>query len=478
MAKIVILGAGLTGLSSAYHLEQQGFFDYQIFEKEHSPGGLCRSVKHDGFIFDYTGHLLHVNNDYFKSFIHTIVGLENLNPIERKSFIYSCNTYTKYPFQINLYGLPSHVICECIIEFIKRKKHIKKPKNFHEQILKYFGRGIGKHFLLPQNKKVLQYDLKKVAPFWNGRFMPQTSLQQILDGAFTDKPELIGYNSHFLYPKAGGIEHLPIQLAKKLRNTVRLNSRACKIDSKKKRIVFEDGHQEQYEKLITTIPLDQLLNILNIPSNRTLKEAQVKLRCTSLVNFNLGIAQPNISEKHWIYFPEKSFPFYRIGFWHNFSRNMVKPGTSAIYGEFTYYFGTKTQTQLANLTKKSIKQVLNLIGLNHADIATEKILHLDRAYVIYDTWRAKHLPTLLSELLTFDIHSVGRFGAWKYSSMQEAILDGKSTADTMLKEKSFIVQSASKATISRSKHPSVPTPPPFASVHVINKDKTTKQEKG
>ena len=69
MAEIIIIGAGLTGLSTAYHLEKQGFTDFQIFEKENVPGGLLRSFKSNGFTFDFTGHLLHINNEYFYNFI-------------------------------------------------------------------------------------------------------------------------------------------------------------------------------------------------------------------------------------------------------------------------------------------------------------------------------------------------------------------------------------------------------------------------
>jgi protoporphyrinogen oxidase len=83
MAKIVIIGAGLTGLSTAYHLEKKGFHDYLIFDKESSPGGLCRSVIQDGFTFDYTGHLLHVGDNYFRSLIDKLVGFDSFNTIHR-----------------------------------------------------------------------------------------------------------------------------------------------------------------------------------------------------------------------------------------------------------------------------------------------------------------------------------------------------------------------------------------------------------
>src|SRR3990170_4683281 len=117
MAQHVIIGAGLTGLSAAYHFEQQ-HIDYLMFDKESQPGGLCRSVTQDGFTFDYTGHLLHISDPYFRSLLEKIYGFENLNTITRRSFIYSENTYTRYPYQINLYGLPTQTIIDCITHYI------------------------------------------------------------------------------------------------------------------------------------------------------------------------------------------------------------------------------------------------------------------------------------------------------------------------------------------------------------------------
>lgn len=152
MAKIVIIGAGLTGLSTAYHLEKNGFFDYSIYEKEKEIGGLCRSVSQNGFTFDFTGHLLHINDPYFNKLIDDIVGKENLNLIFRRSFVYSNNVFVNYPFQSNLYGLPIEVIVECIEEFVKRPKNKKNTKSFYDWVLKNFGAGIAKHFFRTLSK--------------------------------------------------------------------------------------------------------------------------------------------------------------------------------------------------------------------------------------------------------------------------------------------------------------------------------------
>ncbi len=155
MAKVVIIGAGLTGLSAAYHLEQNGFFDFEIFEKENEVGGLCRSKFQDGFTFDYTGHLLHVNDDYFGKLLDDIVGLKNFEQIQRRSYIHSKDTYTPYPFQINLKGLPEDVIVECIEKFVSRP-NIKNPKSFYQWVQTHFGEGLGKHVFFPFQNKMSQ----------------------------------------------------------------------------------------------------------------------------------------------------------------------------------------------------------------------------------------------------------------------------------------------------------------------------------
>ncbi len=66
VAKVVILGAGLTGLSAAYHFEKSGFFDYSIFEKCNRVGGLLKTHQESGYTFDHTGHFLHTISSEFK----------------------------------------------------------------------------------------------------------------------------------------------------------------------------------------------------------------------------------------------------------------------------------------------------------------------------------------------------------------------------------------------------------------------------
>ena len=429
MATVVIIGAGLTGLSTAYHLEKQGFFDYQIFEKESDVGGLCRSVSSDDFTFDFTGHLLHINNPYVRNFIEQVVGFELFNTNTRRSFIFSHNVYTHYPFQMHLHGLPEHVITECIEGFIERP-NTKTPKNYYQWVQKHFGAGLGKHFFFPYQKKIFCYDPKKLTHSWTGRFVPQTTLRQIIQGTFSKKTkEKVGYNATFLYPKKDGISVLIKKIKDRLLVPIKKNFCAQKIDLKNNMIQFSNGHKESFKKLISTMPLDLLLKKTKDRASTNFHNAHKKLRCTSVLNINLGIKRDNLSDKSWIYFPEKQFPFYRLGFPHTFSHNMTPENCSSLYAEIGHL--NETQAEVQQKQKMAMQSIKNLFGITDDEIINETILHLDRAYVIYNAWREKNLPTLLENLSQYDIHSVGRYGEWKYASMQEAILDGKRVAEKL-----------------------------------------------
>lgn len=432
MAKIVILGAGLTGLSAAYHLEKRAILSYKLFEKEIEVGGLCKSLTHDGFTFDFTGHVIHINNEIFKQFIEHTIGFDALAAIARNSWIYSHGVYTRYPFQRHLFGLPHHVVAECIEGFKQRNSQQSKINNFPAWVNYYFGPGFARHFFLPFQKKNLAYDLKKITATWTQRFVPATSLEQIIAGAHNDIPENNGttYNAQFYYPKQGGmlawmhsIEHL-------LSNPAFTNMTVETIDIEQKCVIFSNGHHEFYDKLVTTIPLNLLLDKIIDSSTTQFQRWATKLLCNSVINFNLGLKKPAFTDKHWIYFPEKKFPFYRLGFPSNLTHTMAPVGYSSISGEYAYF--KKSRAPMGKVMEKSKDEIQRLFGIKDDEIAIQKVITIPHAYIIYDQWREKNLGKLLTALEQHDIYSIGRYGAWKYASMQEAVLDGHEIVQKLL----------------------------------------------
>lgn len=445
MADVVILGAGLTGLSAAYHLEKNNFFDYKIFDKNPTAGGLCGSIQEQGYTFDYTGHLLHISDPYFENLIFNLMPKSEFNNISRNAFIYSKNVYTAYPYQVNLYGLPTEVIIECIEGFINKKK-ISNPKNFYQWAMSNFGLGITKNFFVPFQTKIFDYDIKKISASWTGRFVPQTSLNEMLKGSLEQKPIEKGYNSSFYYPKKGGIYSWVKRLADELTNPILNNFELKEIDIKNRELIFTNGHVEKYNQIINTIPLDSLLKKIKEPENINLKNAHKNLLCNSVINFNIGVKNRKLSkDKHWIYFPEEEFPFYRIGFSDNFSEHMTPKNCSALYGEIA--FTQRDALYKSDKLKISLKKAKELLNISKEEIDIEKIIHIDHGYVVYNQWREKNLEKVLRQLSSLDINCAGRYGEWKYSSMQEAVLDGKKAAE---KINSFVFETLNSQIVSHN----------------------------
>ena len=206
-SETVIVGAGLAGLSAAYHLKN----DYSLFEKDSEIGGMARSIHKDGYTFDYDGHLLHFRNEYAFNLVTRLLN-GNLAPHKRSSWVYSKGIFTRYPFQANFYGLPNNVVKDCLMGLIKAKlliaSHANSNGNFENWIIKTFGKGVADHFMLPYNRKFWTVEPKELTCEWLDGFVPVPDLEDTVTGAISDNTKPYGYNSRFWYPVKGGISQL------------------------------------------------------------------------------------------------------------------------------------------------------------------------------------------------------------------------------------------------------------------------------
>ena len=113
---VVVLGAGPTGLSAAYHLGEKSV----LVDREARVGGLCRSLEADGFTFDMAGHIMFSNDPYVHQLYRMLLG-SNVHWQEREAWVYSKGVHTRYPFQGSLHGLPPEVIEECLLGAIEAR---------------------------------------------------------------------------------------------------------------------------------------------------------------------------------------------------------------------------------------------------------------------------------------------------------------------------------------------------------------------
>ena len=421
--RIFILGGGVSGLSAAWHLQKRGT-DCQIFEKESELGGLCRSKKINGFTFDCDGHLLHFKHRYAFNLVRSLLK-DNLVEHQKSAWIYFRRRYSHYPFQVNLYGLPTLIVKECLLGFVdalKNGKPKKKNPNFLDWINHTFGKGIARHFMIPYNTKFWTLPPGELTCEWLDGFIPVPSLTQLLEGTIEESRRQFGYNTRFWYPKEGGINQLPLAFANQIKHFY-LNCEIIEIDLTKREIGLCSGDREKFDFLICTIPLPEILFLIKgLP--REIASLFKKLRWNSIFNLNLGVDRKDSSGRHWIYFPQKELCFFRVGLFHNFSSYLAPPGKSSLYVEVAY---SKERPIDKNKIVLRIKEDLKKTGMltDNDKVLAQDANDIKYGYPIYDKNYKLVREKILSFLAKNNIISCGRYGSWRYISIEESILEGR-----------------------------------------------------
>jgi len=422
---VAILGAGLTGMSAAIELGRRGV-EYRIFEKLAQPGGHVVTLEEDGFRFDRTGHLLHLKSDALRAEVLEWIGPEHLQ-IRRRSVIWSNGVYTRYPFQANTFGLPPEVAYDCVHGFLLAHfaKDKPTPTNFEEFCSYHFGEGISRHFMIPYNSRLWGVPPREITSSWCQRFVPLPRLEDVIAGAVGLNDRELGYNAHFIYPRQG-IGQLTQGMARRI-PTLELAKSPRRIELATRQLVFDD-EQVPFDVLLSTIPLPRLIELIDeVPA--PVRKAAASLRCSHLHYLDVALRRAPGQDFHWAYVPEEKYPFYRVGCYSQFSPELAPPGKASLYVELA----DRSPPDLERLTPRVAAGLIEM-GLiaEPEEIEFVRARHIEYAYVIFDHQYFAALDVIRPFLDAARIISSGRYGDWNYSSMEDAIIFGKSAAERAL----------------------------------------------
>lgn len=481
--RTVIIGAGPTGLSAAYHLGREAV----LLERNDRVGGWCRSLEQDGFTFDYAGHILFSNDAYVHELYSKLLG-DNIHWQDREAWIYSKNTYTRYPFQGALYGLPAEVIKECIVGAIEARfgqlpgaaapvaprthsngnghagdghangngtapaaceSELKDccgdgileataplsrngngaPANFEEFIYRVWGAGIARHFAIPYNRKLWTVPLHEMETSWLGGRVPMPDLEEMIEGALRPVPRPMGPNSRFGYVLRGGCQALMDSFLPYLDGELHLEADVVGISLSDRRVTLRDGRRFAYDHLISTAPLPELVRLLGAQAPPAIHEAARRLRHVSVRCVNLGIGRENLTEKHWIYYPEDTI-FHRIFVQGNASPHCNPPGGFGLTCEISYSEHKPLPVEGDALIQRCIDDCrrVGLFGDSDPVLVANQV-DLPYAYVVYDHQRSASVERIRDWLQSQNVLLAGRYSEWEYYNSDHAFLAGRNIAD-------------------------------------------------
>ena len=422
--QVVILGGGLTGIATALHLRRP----WVLFEREQILGGLAVTREREGYRFDRTGHWLHLRDPGMKKLVAETLP-DQMVEVERKARIFSHGATTLYPFQANLYGLPAEVVKECLLGVIEAKFQspgAAEPKNFEEYCLRHFGAGISKHFMIPYNERLWGVSPREITAAWCSRFVPLPNLEQVVAGAVGAHAGSMGYNASFMYPKQGGIQTFAAALARRLEPTrVHTSASLDELDFQRREVVV-GGERTPYSVVVSTLPLPELLRRMpGLPKD--IEEHASRLRCTTLRYLDLATRSRPKADWHWVYVPESRYPFYRVGIYSNAVPSMAPPGGGSFYVELA------DRGPVREAAVRESAQGLAEMGAiaSPDDVLFADAREIQYAYVVFDDHYYAATSAIFAFLESHAIYSRGRYGAWTYNAMEDALIAGREVAATI-----------------------------------------------
>lgn len=412
--KYLMIGAGISNLTFANYVKK----DYLIAEKENEVGGYCRTIRKNGYVWDYAGHFFHFKTEEFKKKFLDKVPAEDIITQEKCTKILYKNNLVDYPFQMNIHQLEKEEFIDCLYDLFNKTEK-ENYDNFLDMLYGKFGKSITEKFLKPYNEKLYAIDLTKLDTDAMGRFFPYANKEQIINNMRNSKDN--SYNNSFLYPKDGAETFIKILYDKLDKNNILLNTEIVDIDIENKIATTSKNEKIEYEYLINTSPLNHFLKLFK---DEKLKKLQKELSYNKVLVFNLGFNKKSkLKKEHWLYIPSKECNYYRIGFYDN----ILGTDKLSMYIEIGYPKDAKiTDKEIdkqLELTLKNLKEQEIIDGTTK--LVDHVALIMDPAYVHIEKETDEKIKEELEKLSKKKIYSIGRYGAWTYCSMEDCMLQAK-----------------------------------------------------
>ncbi len=442
--RFLILGAGPTGLGAAYRLKDHGISDFRILEADTRVGGLSKSFVDDkGFTWDIGGHVQFSHYPYFDDVMNDAIPAKEWFNHERESWVWMRDRFVPYPFQNNLRFLPREDMWAGVEGFVDAFREAQnprpKPANFGEWIRQTFGKGVAEMFMEPYNFKVWATPPPLMSYQWIGERVAVPDLKRILGNIVLERNDVSwGPNNTFRFPPHGGTGAIWEKVADRVgRDKIRLSTEVTKIFPSEKRLVTATGQEFEYEFLLSTIPLDHLVDkVHEFPADLKAEAKQLVHSSTNVVGIGMeGRIPKHLDKKCWLYFPESDCPFYRATVFSHYSRfNVPKPESQ-----------WSLMLEVSESPHKPVNQATLKEETRQGCVNTklirpdEKILSLTSfrvkyGYPVPSLRRDEILAKVQPELERRGVFSRGRFGGWKYevSNQDHSMMQGVEWADRMV----------------------------------------------
>lgn len=409
--RYLVIGAGMSGLAFADAVRDS---DVLVLEATSEIGGYCKTIRREGFTWDYSGHFFHFRHPEIERELVSRMAEQKILRVKKDSRIRWQDGYVDFPFQKNIHQLPREDFLDCLVDLHFREK--RDFDSFRDMLYVKFGRSIAEKFLVPYNEKLYATDLARLDPDAMGRFFPYADEDEILRNF--RRSDNASYNDTFTYPEGGAIEYVKAMASELDPSRIALDEPLLAVDLSR-REAKTTKRTIRFEHLVSTMPFDRLLRTAQVDfdaSVYTYNKVEV---------FNLGFDSKGPDGVHWIYYPQRDLCFYRVGFYDN----IFATDRMSLYVEIGRKPGERADETTRQATLENVLTDLRRAGVvSQQTLVAHHHIVMDPAYVHITRESIEDVRRHKAALAESGVHSIGRYGSWTYCSIEDNVVEARALA--------------------------------------------------
>ncbi len=435
---VLIVGAGITGLTIAYLLARAGI-RVLVLEKEKRVGGLAKSFRYGDFTFDIGPHRFYTHNQRVLTFIQEVLGDEG-KILERQTAVHFRGRYYSWPLQPQaLFKLPPPITLRAARDVItQRFKSKGLEKSFKDYIIHQYGSTLYKVFFRNYTQKFLGISPEETHSTWaqmgiikaviDEQSAPRSLIGLIKMTLFPPPASL-----KFIYPKRmmGSFCEILAEKIKALGGEILVSHPLEKLEISKGEIktISVQGERWPVERVIWTAPLTSLCSLLGISSRG--------LEYRAILLYLLEINHPPLLPYQWCYYGDPKIIFSRASQPTLFNRSAASPGRSGLCLEILCQKGDNYWKNYRGLKNRVLADLIR-VGLikGKEEIMNFHYQRIPEAYPTYHIDYPQSLAQVKKDISRIsNLVIAGRSGSFWYNNMDECIEMASEVASQIIRAK-------------------------------------------
>lgn len=427
--RVVIIGAGVTGLALAWKLSRD--HDVVILEKSNRIGGVATTFRRGDFTLDTGPHKIYTLLPGILDEVKSLLGTE-ATTIPKASGVIIAGKRLDYPIRFSDLLLKLNPLISIklgvgfgiavLLSLFRREA----PVSYAQYFRKNFGVP-AYNLVFRQLAEKSWGDPEKITADFAMRRVPYNGVLQMLKTMLFKDKKLSAEN--FYYPRKGFVELSQIMLDRALSNkgSIILNAEVKKLDTEGNKVSSVTfSHEGRLKKIaadyvVSTAPISALPSMFSAPPETMVAASELKYR--SLLLVYVLVKKEKLTNDVWTFVPDKNFIFQRLSEQKNFNSEMGPKDSTVITSEVM----CTANDALWNATDEELyeKVIADLIKagfVSQGEASGFYVLRMKNIYPVYEIGYRERVDRILSFTDQFDnFMTLGRLGLFNYNNVDHCI---------------------------------------------------------